>query len=111
MQDQARRTGHLQNAWGRDLYVERERAYVATDYIVQSSGRDVLADALLNVATVLPRYGGHLLWPIHDECLMWVPEEPTPELLKEVGEAMVSTKFSHPLTAKPKYGHTLAELK
>ncbi len=111
MQDQARRTGHLQNAWGRDLYVERERAYVATDYIVQSSGRDVLADALLNVATVLPRYGGHLLWPIHDECLMWVPEEPTPELLKEVGEAMVSTKFSHPLTAKPKYGKTLAELK
>jgi DNA polymerase-1 len=110
-QAQAREFGKVRNRWNRELYVEYDRAYVATDYLVQSSGRDVLGDALINVASILPKYGGRLLWPIHDEVLIWVPEQPSPALLDEVREAMVCRKFQLPLTATPKYGKTLADLK
>lgn len=102
--------GHIVNRWGRVLGVEKEFAYKATDYLVQSSGRDVMADALLNVYSMLPQYGGHLLWPIHDEILAWVPEEPTPELLRRFEEAVTCHKFSSPMTAKAVYGKTLAQL-
>ena len=111
MQEEVHSNGGVRNRWGRWLNVEATRAYVATDYMVQSSGRDVLADALLNLAEVLPKYGGYLLWPVHDEALMIVPEEPTPELLAEIAEAMVSRKFSLPLTANPKYGKTMRDIK
>lgn len=107
---QAKYQGHITNRWGRELNVEREFAYKATDYLVQSSGRDVMADALLNVYMLLPQYGGHLLWPIHDEILAWVPEEPTPELLHRFEEAVTCHKFSQPMTAKAVYGKTLAAL-
>ncbi len=110
MQNIARSQGHIENRWGRGLYVERERAYVATDYLVQSSGRDVMADALLQAAELLPAYGGYLLWPIHDEILAWLPEEPSPDLVAKFAEAMICRKFSSPLTAKPKTGRVLAAL-
>lgn len=111
MQMQARTGGRVTNRWNRMLYVEPNRAYVATDYLVQSSGRDVLADAILQVGELLPKYGGHLILPIHDELVSWLPEEPSPELMATYGEAMVSHKFSSPLTATPKKGRTLAEIK
>lgn len=110
MQNLARNSGRITNPWERTLYVEPERAYVATDYIVQSSGRDVMADALLNTSQLLPQVGGHLLWPIHDEILAWVPEEPSPEFLKQFEAGVTSYKFSQPMTAKAVYGKTLAAL-
>lgn len=110
LQQQGRR-GKLRNRWERELRVEAGREYVATDYLVQSSGRDVLADALLNLSEVLPAHGGKLLWPVHDEVIMWMPDPPTPAVLKEVSDAMECTKFQLPLTASPNVGKTFAQLK
>lgn len=111
MQRQARTVGHVVNRWGRKLYVEPERAYVATDYLVQSSGRDVLADAILNLSQVLPKYGGNIVIPIHDEIISWLPEEPTPDILKEYEEAMANYRFQLPVTAKANKGKCFADLK
>jgi DNA polymerase-1 len=111
MQTQGREQGFLMNRWGRKLYVEKDRAYVATDYLVQSSGRDVMADALLAVGEWIPQYGGRLMWPIHDEVLLYVPEKPTPELLQRVAESMVCRKFDIPLTAEPHFGKRMSDLK
>jgi DNA polymerase-1 len=110
-QKRARNDGYVENAWGRRLYVESERAYVATDYLVQSSGRDVLTDAILNTAEYLKPYGGRLLIPIHDELFTWVPEEPSDSFLAGLGEAMTNYKFSLPMTVTPKKGVTFAGLK
>lgn len=111
MQGEARNHGGVRNRWDRWLNVETERAYVATDYLVQSSGRDVLGDAIINVDEVLPEVGGRLLWPIHDEVISWIPEEPSPAFLKRFAEAMVCNVWQLPLTAKPKFGKSLANLK
>lgn len=110
-QREALTVGYVTNRWGRKLYVEKTRAYVATDYLVQSSGRDVLADALVNVDSLLPEVGGHLLWPIHDEVLNWLPEEPSPAFLKKLGQAMECHVFDLPLTAAPHFGKRLSDLK
>lgn len=111
MQRQARTVGHVVNRWGRKLYVEPERAYVATDYLVQSSGRDTLADAILNLSQVLPKYGGNIVIPIHDEVISYLPEEPTPDILKEYEEAMANYRFQLPVTAKANKGKCFADLK
>ncbi len=110
MMEQARYNGFITNRWERKLYVEPERSYVATDYLVQSSGRDTMADAMFRVSEMLKKYGGHLALPIHDELISWVPTEPTPEMVAEYSAAMTSHKFSQPLTASPKWGKTLAAL-
>lgn len=110
-QNDVKWNGGVRNRWGRWLNVEFERAYVATDYLIQSSGRDVLADAILNLAEILPRHGGYLLWPVHDEALMVVPEEPSPALMDEIASAMKSYKFSLPLTATPKAGRNMSQVK
>ena len=112
LQAQVRAHGKVTNRWGRDLFVEPQRAYVATDYLVQSSGGDVMKDALIRVADdVLPRYGAELLWPIHDELLAWFPEEPTRAALLRVEAAMRCDKFDLPLTAVAHKGKRLSELK
>jgi DNA polymerase-1 len=111
MQNEARKYGGVRNKWGRWLYVESGREYVATDYLVQSSGRDVLANAILNLREILPEVGGRILLPIHDEVIAWVPEEPSPAFLKKYADAMVCEVWELPLTATPKYAKTLGGLK
>jgi DNA polymerase I len=79
------RDGFITNRWNRKLFVERERAYVATDYLIQSSGRDTLADAIISVNPIVKGWGGRIVLPIHDELIMWVPNEPTDDMLKSSG--------------------------
>jgi len=111
MQDEARSRGRVVNRWGRELYVQPERAYVATDYLVQSSGRDVLADAILNTAPEIAKYGGRVVLPIHDELILFFPEEPGSEVMQLVAATMRNDKFSVPLTVSPKKGSRLSDLK
>ena len=56
----------------RRLVLDRDRMYAATNYVVQSSARDVLAEAMLRIDESY--LGGTLLLPVHDELLFQVPE-------------------------------------
>lgn len=60
-------------ASGRRLMLDRGRLYSATNYVVQSTARDVLAEAMLRVDedAVL---GGCILMPVHDELIFQAPE-------------------------------------
>lgn len=110
-QEQAKMRGWIENRWGRRLFVQPDRAYVATDYLIQSSGRDCLADAILAASEFVKPYGGHIALPIHDELVFHFPSEPSPELLMGLADVMTIRKFSIPLTVKPKVGKSLADLK
>jgi len=55
----------------RRLVLDRDRMYAATNYVVQSSARDVLAEAMLRIDESY--LGGTLLLPVHDELLFQVP--------------------------------------
>jgi len=76
---------------GRHLPLDRDRLYAATNYIVQSTARDVLAQAIVNMHD--EGLGEHLLLPIHDEVLAQAPERDAEEVLREMQKVMEQYDF------------------
>lgn len=100
------RCGIVTTPYGRDLKVDADRAYAATNYIVQSTARDVMADALLRVMDD-PELEPTVLLPIHDELLGQAPTRKAEHIAKRYEEVM-STEFRGcPITASGKvYGRS-----
>ncbi|MFD5161001.1 DNA polymerase [Streptomyces hawaiiensis] len=98
VQRQARANGFVViTPVGRRVPLDRDRVYAATNYAVQSTARDVLCQALLNMHDKgLTEY---LLLPIHDECLGSAPAGIVHDVAKEVAETMTMDFFGVPLDA------------
>ena len=93
---------------GRHLPLDRERLYAATNYIVQSTARDVLAQALVN----MHEEGiGEFLLPIHDEVLGQAPADEAEDVVRAMKKVMERDDFMGvPLIADgsvigPSWGH------
>jgi len=71
---------------GRRLVVDRDRVYAATNYVVQSMARDVLAHALLR----LDEAGlfGHALMVVHDEVIWQAPRDEAAEVAEAFADVM-----------------------
>ncbi|KUF19061.1 hypothetical protein AT728_07280 [Streptomyces silvensis] len=103
LQREARADGYI--VWtpvGRRLPLDRDRVYAATNYAVQSTARDVLCQALLDMED--RGLTEHLYLPIHDECLGSAPEEIAEDVAREVGAAMSMDFFGVPLDTDPEVG-------
>src|SRR5690606_37705864 len=84
---------------GRRLPLVRDRLYAATNYVVQSTARDILAQALLNLeAAGLEEY---LLLPIHDEVLAEAPAEDAEDIARAIGAAMETELHGVPILTDP----------
>jgi DNA polymerase-1 len=103
IQRQARANGFVViTPTGRRVPLDRDRVYAATNYAVQSTARDVLCQALLNMHEKgLTEY---LLLPIHDECLGSAPAAIAEDVAREVAEAMRMDFFGVPLDTDPEVG-------
>jgi DNA polymerase-1 len=93
---------------GRHLPLDRQRLYAATNYVVQSTARDLLAQAIVDLFD--QGLGDYLLLPIHDELLGQAPADVAEEVAHEVGRVMESTFFgveikSDPEVLGPSWGH------
>lgn len=76
---------------GRVIPLDRRRLYAATNYVVQSTARDVLAEALLRLDEAgLTEY---LRLPIHDEVLYTAPKAEAEEIGREVSRLMAVDDF------------------
>ncbi len=75
-------------ASGRQLPVDGDRLYSAVNFVVQSSARDVLAQALLAMVDAGLRPGDDLLLPIHDECIGQVEPDRFAEVSEVIRDAM-----------------------
>jgi len=82
---------------GRHLPLDRDRLYAATNYVVQSTARDVLAQAIVDMFEA--GLGDYLLLPIHDEVLLQAPEQDADEVAAEVGRIMTRDFYGVPLTS------------
>ena len=82
---------------GRHLPLDRDRLYAATNYIVQSTARDLLAQAVVDCFDA--GLGDYLLLPIHDELLAQAPTESAEEVVREIGNVMESVFFGVPIKA------------
>lgn len=116
MADQVKRNGYITTPLGRRLYIEREKAYVGGNYIIQGVAAQVLKRAQVNLAPYLrERWEGRvqMLLPIHDELIIEVPvkvfEDPTlrGELLYECSKRMTAfPEFKLPMEAEWKVTYT-----
>lgn len=82
---------------GRHLPLDRARLYAATNYMIQSTARDILAQCIVDLFD--EGLGEYLLLPIHDEILGEFPEADAPELAAEVTRIMTRDFQGVPLTA------------
>jgi DNA polymerase-1 len=76
---------------GRVLPLDRDRLYAATNYIVQSTARDVMAQAMLDLARA--GFGEHMLLPIHDEVLAQARARDAEDVLREMKKVMEERPF------------------
>lgn len=103
LQRKARAEGYV--VWtpvGRRLPLDRDRVYAATNYAVQSTARDVLCQALLDMDE--KGLTDYLYLPIHDEVLGSAPEDIAEDVAREVGDAMSMDFFGVPLDTDPEVG-------
>ncbi|KAK1548362.1 hypothetical protein Q3G72_018654 [Acer saccharum] len=82
--------GEVVTPIGRHLPLDRDRAYSATNYVVQSTARDVFAKALVRLDDA--GLTDNLLLPIHDEVLAEFPADSAEEMSRKVADIM-STDF------------------
>lgn len=75
--------------FGRHLPLDKDRAYAATNYVVQSTARDLLAKAIVDVHQA--GLGDHLLLPVHDELVCQADTADAADVAHEIGRAMEST--------------------
>ena len=88
---------------GRHLPLDKDRLYAATNYVVQSTARDLLAQAIVDIFDA--GLGDHLLLPVHDELVGQAPKEDAEEVIQEIGRIMGSTFYGIPITSDPEvYG-------
>jgi len=83
---------------GRELPLDRNRVFAGVNYVVQSSARDVLAQALINLEEAgLEQY---LLLPVHDEVVFEAPQADAEDVARAIGETMTMTIGDMPFEAE-----------
>lgn len=95
LSEQARESGFVVTRTGRRLPVDKDRGYSALNYVIQSTARDLFAQALLDVEAA--GYGNYLLLPIHDELVGQAPAEDAERAMRAVAKAMSTTLDGIPI--------------
>ena len=82
---------------GRRLPLDRDRSYIGINYYIQSTARDIFAQALFRLAAA--GLMDHLWLPVHDEIIVSVPAADTWEVAGVMEAVMVSEFMGVPITA------------
>lgn len=91
--------------FGRHLPVDRDRAYSVVNYAVQSTARDLIAKALVEIDQA--GLGDHVLLPVHDELIVQGPEGEIEELVQEIARHMETVFLGVPIDSDPEvYGRS-----
>ncbi|WP_432118510.1 DNA polymerase [Streptomyces sp. bgisy032] len=87
---------------GHRLPLDRDRTYAVTNYLVQSTARDCLGQALIHMDDrgLVP----FLRLPIHDEVLASAPKEDAQDVARGIAECMTFTLKGVPIEADPEIG-------
>ncbi len=100
---QVKEDGYIKTAFGRVLYMPRDKGYMGTNYIIQGTAAEILKRAEVRVDEYFVKATGgevQLLLPIHDELIFEFPRNRLSELrhvLKNVAALMEDFDFKVPL--------------
>lgn len=91
LQAQAKSNGCIDTVTGRVLHVDKDRAYAALNYMIQSTSRDITARALLRMDEegITP----YLRLPIHDEVVASVPSRVAEGAAQKIASLMEANLF------------------
>jgi DNA polymerase-1 len=84
----------------RRLRVPKVKAYVGLDYLVQGTGRIVMAQGLVDLDAA--GLGEFLDLPVHDEVVLDVPNEDVEDAVRTAKEVMAQAQYTVPLTVSAK---------
>lgn len=88
---------------GRRIPLDRDRAYAATNYAIQSYSRDLLAEALVRIDDA--GMSEFVLIPVHDELICSFPNADVAEGIKEIGRLMETEVLGVKIESDPEiYG-------
>lgn len=104
------RIGYVHTDFGRRLVVEAHKAYPATNYKVQSTSRDILAQVGLRRIMEDIYLQSTVLLVVHDEILGLAREDEAEEIVQQYAELMTTEFKGVPITASgkvygPSWGH------
>lgn len=88
LQEEASHSGFVTTPFGRRLPVDKNRAYAALNYMVQSSSRDITAGGLLRLDDA--GFTPYLRLPIHDEVVASLPEDKARWGARRIGQLMAT---------------------
>lgn len=77
---------------GRRTYLPSDESHKALNYPIQSTGRELLVDAVLEFEARRP---GHVIFPVHDEIVALVPEGEAEAALADLTDAMTTRLPMH----------------
>jgi DNA polymerase-1 len=82
------REGYVTTLFGRTQLVNRDKAYVGLNALIQGSAADIMKQGLVNVAYLTNRIDAHILLVVHDEIVVEVPEAHADTMLTGTVAAM-----------------------
>lgn len=80
---------------GRVIHLDPQLPHKAPNYLIQGSARELLVDALVRLSAT--RWGTCTLLPIHDELILFVPEDEAEEASAELVRCMESELLGIPI--------------
>ncbi|WP_223772971.1 DNA polymerase [Streptomyces sp. 135] len=90
---------------GHRLPLDRDRTYAVTNYLVQSTARDCLGQALINMDEKGLISAGYVRLPVHDEVILSMPKADAEEISRAVADCMTFDLLGVPIAAgKPEIG-------
>jgi hypothetical protein len=84
---------------GRVVHLDPDQPHKAPNYCIQGTARELLIDGLVRWSQT--RWGQCVLFPVHDELVVMVPEHEAAEASAALVECMTTELFGVPIVAEP----------
>lgn len=84
---------------GRIVHFDKQAPHKAANYAIQGSARELLIDALMRWAQT--RWAGAVLFPVHDELVIHIPEDEAEAATAELAGCMATELHGIPILAEP----------
>jgi DNA polymerase-1 len=107
--------GHVQTIAGRMQPVDKQKAYVGLNALIQGSAADIMKAGLIEVENAIAPLGGKVLFVVHDEVVSEVPTSVADRALREQNRALERVgeiyNLDPPLSAEGKIVSNYGEAK
>jgi hypothetical protein len=84
---------------GRVVHLDPDQPHKAPNYCIQGTARELLIDGLVRWSQT--RWGRCVLFPVHDELVVMVPEHEAAEASAALVQCMTTELFGVPIVAEP----------